>query len=438
MYKWFKEQFQSIFIRLAFVMILVAVAINVIIYQLFFSYQQQNETSFNRNLTQYAEFLTEALGTPPDKEKAQTLGDKLGMQVHYENKSQEILWDAGAPDEIHISPKYMQKWFSTPTLKVSSLHGYYRITKQLSPTESITFDIFPTQSEREAFDGYGWLLIGSTCGIILLAYAFIRFLLRPIRQLTIAAKAVRDGDLSHRVSTEYSGEFGTLSITFNEMVENLTRTLTSQKRLLLGVSHELRTPLTRLKLRLAMLPSCTQGEGMQRDLRHMETMITGLLEEARLEHAEGHLQCAQTDVAKLVHDVASIFDETKQHIQLSLPSDPILAHIDENRLRVVVGNLVENALKYSDSETHPVEVTLKTDENTLAIAVTDYGIGIAPEHHETIFEPFSRIDDSRTRETGGYGLGLSLCKAIVNAHKGTINVVSELGKGTTMTVELPR
>jgi signal transduction histidine kinase len=114
-----------------------------------------------------------------------------------------------------------------------------------------------------------------------------------------------------------------------------------------------------------------------------------------------------------------------------------VCELDCELIRTALKNVLANALKYSPEDGRPVEVSLGSEPPFARVQVADHGIGIAPEDLPNIFEPFYRADRSRSRHTGGYGLGLSLCKAVIEAHGGSIRVESQLHSGTTVTITLP-
>jgi signal transduction histidine kinase len=428
---------RSLFTRLALVMIVAAVVVNVVTYELFFNFQHGRETSFNRNLAEYAHTLARDLGTPPDRAKAEALGARLRMRITFEG---DTPWQAGVTGEP-FPEEHLRPWFANKTVEASSLHGYHRIRTRTA-AGVLVFDIFPSAREQADLHRFGLLYLGSTCLVFLLAYGLMRYLLRPVRWLTDGAAAVRDGDLGHRVPVRRGGELKDLSRTFNEMATRLEGIVQGQQRLLLGVSHELRTPLTRLKLRLELLDPQDREEGMREDIREMESMITVLLESARMRHEASTLDPVDTDLKALVMDVARRHEGRRPGLTLFLPAGPLHVRVDPLGVGTLVGNLIDNALKYSRPDSPPVEVGLECARGVPVIIVRDHGIGIREEDAAHLFEPFFRVDESRTRESGdtsgGFGLGLHLCQGIAKAHGGTIDLESEPGKGTTVTVTLPR
>lgn len=421
---------RSLFTRLALVLILAAVLLNVVTYQLFFRFQNDRETSFNRNLVEYADLLARDLGFPPDRAKATEMAARLGMRITFDAANG---WSEGT--NASFPEKKLRPWFATPTMEVASLHGYYRIRVQAGGGQTVTFDSFPSEQEQAGLRLYGQIYLAATLSIMLAAYLLMRHLLRPVRWLTDAAAAVRDGDVSRRVPEKRGGELRDLSCTFNQMLARLEGTVQAQQRLLLGVSHELRTPLTRLKLRVEMLGELANP--MREDLDEMEGMIKSLLDAARMRHEACTLQRESTDLTELLRSVVDRYQGRTPSITAMLPNHSVTAMVAPKSVATVVGNLLDNALKYSGPHADIIALSLNVVKDESIISVRDQGPGIPAEALPHLFEPFFRVDESRTRETGGYGLGLSLCQAIAQAHGGRIEVESTKEQGTTFTVRLP-
>lgn len=423
----------SLFTRLALILLLAAIAVNVVTYHLFFNVQRWGQTSLGRNLEEYAAHLVRELGSPPDRARAAELGKRLDMRITWDGPD---AWAEGR-NPGHFPEEHLKSWLEEGPVRVASLHGYHRIRVRITPGQTLTFDLFPTQEERTALRRYGWLFLGLIALIMLVGYGFMRHLLRPVRWLTEGARAVRDGDLAHRVPEACSGELRDLTQTFNQMLARLEGVVQGQQRLLLDVSHELRTPITRLKLRLELCGDGLEVEAMRGDLREMQDMITTLLEAARMRHEIGTLRREPADLGALAGAAAGRVAGRAPGVILRLPAGSVRSLVDPARVATLLGNLLDNALKYSDAGAAPVELGLEIQGVVAALTVRDHGVGIPAEALPHLFEPFFRVDESRTRETGGFGLGLALCQAIAHAHGGRIAVCSQRGWGTLVTVLLP-
>ncbi len=216
-----------------------------------------------------------------------------------------------------------------------------------------------------------------------------------------------------------------------------------------NVSHELRTPAATIRLIATTLRQSSHRlddsqrkemfETLERRASQLTELIGNLLDEALADAGATRLVLSDIDWVEAVirwADVAAL--DSGRPVTLRLPETPIYGHGDAVKLERVVVNLLSNAAKFSDP-TAPIELTLMSDgDGGARIAVTDHGIGIAPEELALVFDRFHQVDGGATRTVGGFGIGLSLAQHFVTAHGGTIEVVSAPGAGSTFTVHLPR
>jgi signal transduction histidine kinase len=250
--------------------------------------------------------------------------------------------------------------------------------------------------------------------------------------LSEGVERLRQGDWNVEMQTRRTDELGQLMVSFNEMAGAVRDRIRARDQLLIDVSHELRSPLTRMRIALEMMPASAAKESVVEDVEEIEAMIAELLETERLDSPHGGLQRAPTDVAELVRECAEA-----PGVVVEAPGSALVANVDAERIRAVVGNLVTNALRHSDPAGPAVHVSVAQAGHDVCIVVRDRGVGIAEEDLPRVFEPFYRVDQSRSKDTGGYGIGLSLVKRIVEAHGGAITVESRLGEGTTVVVSVP-
>ncbi len=279
----------------------------------------------------------------------------------------------------------------------------------------------------------GWtLLVMAPC------FFMLKRMFRPLRMLLKGVKEVSEGKLDFQFEAKgRHGEIHYLAESFNLMVQRIREMVQSKDQLLLDVSHELRSPLTRLKVALEMTPKGKMKDSMLRDVSEMETMITEILETERLKNGNGKLALGPVDLAALARETQAKFKSRKPGVRMLGKQKALVVQADEARVKTVLGNILENALKYSAGRKKPVEIHLSQDEKEATLAVRDFGQGIPLEDQEKVFEPFYRVDKSRTKDTGGYGLGLSLCREIMLAHGGDIRLESEPGQGTKVTLYFP-
>jgi signal transduction histidine kinase len=278
-----------------------------------------------------------------------------------------------------------------------------------------------------------------------------RMIARPLRHIAGAAHAFGAGDLTARSRLARRDELGDLSVTFDEMADRITQLLHSQRELLASVSHELRTPLSRIRVALDLAAEGDAQAAHQslrditEDLGELEELVDDVLAMARLEtqgdgpRAIPRLRTVEVDARAVVGKAAARFSASHADRPLAVAPDdagPLPIAADPNLLRRVVENLLENAHKYSPAG-RPVQLSLGRAGDEAVVTVRDRGQGIAAEDLPFVFEPFFRADRSRTRGTGGVGLGLALSKRIVEAHGGRIDIESVVDEGTTVTFAVP-
>lgn len=276
--------------------------------------------------------------------------------------------------------------------------------------------------------------------------------LRRVHTMTQAAGRIGAADFSRRLPVSGDDEFSSLAETFNGLLGGLDLAYQQQQELMklqqrftADASHELKTPLTIIKGRAGLsLERSTLDDKTRRAFEEIETaantmdhLVQDLLLLARSD--EGQLGRQQTELL-----VSDVLQSARRHagcaadgrVRINLETEELVFTGNEAELVRVFRNLIDNALSYS-AEEMPVEVAARREGNHIVITITDHGDGIAPEHLPHLGERFYRVDASRTRPTGGTGLGLSICGSIVSAHGGSLAFESQLGVGTTVTVELP-
>ncbi|MEV0130869.1 ATP-binding protein [Dactylosporangium sp. NPDC050688] len=287
---------------------------------------------------------------------------------------------------------------------------------------------------------------GGVLLLVVLGTAVIaRQVSRPVRDLTAASRRLADGHLDTRVSAAGRDELGQLSESFNRMASALQAAEQSQRRLVASVAHELRTPLSNL---LGYLEALQDGLvepdrelfGSLHDEAMLQRRILDDLQDLTLAEA-GHLTYRRSDfdLADLVDTarVAHLAVAEAAGVRLTAETaGPLPVHADHDRLRQVLGNLIGNAVRYTD---RGGQVTLRAfpDGDSVAVEVRDTGCGIAPDDLPFVFQRFWRADPARDRATGGSGLGLTIARQIVRDHGGDLVVESTLGEGATFRCTLP-
>jgi len=268
----------------------------------------------------------------------------------------------------------------------------------------------------------------------------------PITKAVHAAGQIAKGDFKQRIS-EKSGtlEIVQLTDTINHLADSLQKQESLRKQMAADVAHELRTPLANLQSSLeAMIDGIWEPSGERLESCHEEIIrinrLVGDLEKLeRFEAENAALTVSEFDLSELTQRILNNFETEffKKEIVLRFSGETEMVMADKDKISQVIINLVSNALKYTSKGGH-VEIKVREAETSTELIVQDSGKGIPPADLPYIFERLYRADKSRNRLTGGSGLGLTITKAIVESHQGTITVVSELDKGTTFTVSLPK
>ena len=299
------------------------------------------------------------------------------------------------------------------------------------------------------------LLVFASGIAMVLGYFLSSTVTERIQLLKGAAEKLAEGDLQTRVPVQGHDEVSMLAATFNQMAEQLQaadqkqRELESLRRdLIAWVSHDLQTPLTSIR---AILEAVTDGvvddpetvkrylNTAQRDVRNLSALIDDLFQMAQLDAGGFPLQRAESSLGDLVSDTLESFTELAKQHEVSLEGnvdsdvDPVM--MDTLAIGRVLNNLISNALQHTSGGR--VSVWVRRMMQGVEVTVSDTGAGIRAEDLPHIFERFYRGEKSRSRATGGAGLGLAIARGIVQAHGGDIRVESQTGKGTQFTFHIP-
>lgn len=263
------------------------------------------------------------------------------------------------------------------------------------------------------------------------AAAFVaRRIARPLFELAAAASEAAQGGAAPRVPEEGPDDVRRAARAFNQMTDQVSRTLESQRQLLRAVGHDLRTPLTAVRINSEFIEDEELRERIQKSLEELKELTEAVLSAARGTVGE---KTRKIDLSALVDSLCTDLDETGQKISWSVhAAAPV--NCRPNEIRRAVRNLIQNAVTYGQR----AEVCLKAAPDHYEIIVEDEGPGIAESERSRVFEPFVRLDASRSAETGGSGLGLTLVKAIAEGHGGQIALENRSQKGLRARLRLPR
>lgn len=430
---WLNKIFKSVFTKLLLVILFAGIAVNVVVGAFFWMHRSAAARALNKNLIQYANYIINDLGRPPSRERARQVAGQASLQIYFKGPANRWATD----DDIYNFQKaHWRSWSKKPEVRLGWYHGQHFLE---IAHESGRF-VFGIDKNWEMDPERGRIVVTLLALLTLIfvgAFLSIRWILKPVRWLDAGVRQVSQGNLKHRVPVKRSDELRDLSEAFNAMTDRIQSMLHTKEQLLLDVSHELRSPLTRVKVALEFLPAGKARDSIADDISEMEKMIHEILETARRHHLHADLKLQPTDMVTLLEEILPDFQKQPPGVRLVDFPQTLLINIDPGQIKTVFKNIISNAIKFSDAASDPVAITVKSGSHYTVVQIVDRGIGIPVEELSFIFEPFYRVDKSRSKDTGGYGLGLSLCKTIMEAHNGKIEITSQPGEGTTVSLFFP-
>ena len=290
-----------------------------------------------------------------------------------------------------------------------------------------------TRIESQPFTALLIGLVGGLFFAVALAYGLARRITRPLARLEAASALVGQGETPLLLPETGPRELATLSRRFNAMVRQVSELLTARTTLLAGVSHDLRTPLARMRLALEIMktdPTPALIERMEHDIGQMNQLIGNVLDLARgLEHEEN----VRVDLAEFLNELAEDFSTPDCEIVVNCPASQFV--LARSALHRAIGNLLQNAIRYAPAAT--VELTCTVTDRQCRIGILDRGPGIPADQSETMFQPFHRLDASRSPVTGGSGLGLAIVREFARANGWEIILSARAGGGLEAWIVLP-
>ena len=379
----------------------------------------------------YVDRLAAEIGSPPSIERAQALTRRLPVAVHISGPLVNWRSHPANPDQERRWNEANRWKGDEPRLLERSTADGHRIHFSLN-----------VQVWQDQPRVIGWATLAVLLLLTGLAYLRVRRLLRPLDDIRAGALRFGTGDFAQRIPVRHPArpdELGELAATINTMGADIRQMLDAKRALLLAISHELRSPLTRARLNTELLPETLEvqpaRDALLRDLGQMRDLISDLLESERLASPHAALHREPVDLAALAGEVVASL-EGAPAVQLTAASDLPMLALDRTRMRLLLRNLLDNALRHSVDAPHPPDIHLRPEGSGLHLTVRDHGPGVPDEQLPHLAQPFYRPDAARERATGGVGLGLYLCKLVAQAHGGTFTVRNAL-PGLEIAVTLP-
>ncbi|MDB5949224.1 MAG: hypothetical protein JWR65_1079 [Massilia sp.] len=302
---------------------------------------------------------------------------------------------------------------------------------RLRDGEQLRMSVLPPRNSPIAEQtNFTWIIGLFLVSIAVLAYVVARMTTRPLKQLAQAAKDLGNDINRAPLSLSGASEIRQASAAFNAMQARIRQYIFQRTQMLAAITHDLQTPLTRLRLRLEKVDDRELQERLIGDLSAMQAMVREGLDLARSMDTTEAMH--SLDVDSLLDSVCADASDSGQQVELKGSANVAVLGRPMSLRRCLV-NLIDNAIKYG----HRADVSVDRQPGTVRIRVRDTGPGIAPEELARVFEPFYRVETSRSRESGGTGLGLTIARNIAEQHGGTISLVNRHEGGLEVTLLLP-
>lgn len=292
--------------------------------------------------------------------------------------------------------------------------------------------------------------------IVAISWLLTQQVTAPVRSASRIAERFAAGHRRERMAVEGEDEMARLALSFNSMAESLSKQIDQleeygdlQRQFTSDVSHELRTPLTTVRMAADMIADNVDdsnpynkraSELMIRELDRFESLLADLLEISRHDAGVADLSEERVDIRSALQSawqqVEHLSTKLNVPVNFDIPDEPVSVVIDSRRIERILRNLLANAIDHSEGK--PVDVLLRSNEDAVAIAVTDHGVGLKPGQEELVFNRFWRADPSRKRHSGGTGLGLAIASEDARLHGGRLEASGEIGVGSRFRLTLPK
>lgn len=320
---------------------------------------------------------------------------------------------------------------------------------RLGRTKRFFFAYIPSQSGNKIWyfpldnfpRGFHFPFIGIAFALfVILAFSFftVRWMIRPINILMNGVSEISKGNLKFRIKAKSGNEFEIIAENFNTMTEKIENMLMQKEQLIRDVSHELRSPLTRIQVASSLVENEKISQQIKQDVQSMDKLLTELLESYRFRDGKVNLHFSKFNIKELIQNLEVEYKNNFEIFQVFYETQQIEIEADALQIERVFRNILENSIKYKKSNSQFLKININFSNDRFYITFEDDGMGIHQHHLEHLFEPFYRVDDVRTPGQGGFGLGLSIVKSIIDSHRGQIQIQSVKDKGTIVQIILPR
>lgn len=396
------------------------------------------------HLSLHVHYVKEDIGSPPRVDRAIAITESVPVDIRI--LGPDIDW-ASDPDfpalkslEFGPSPRFSDAedaWVDELQGLEFAVLGKHRFLLMQQDDYQV---VVASPRIADASSGPDLLTLIVSLGLIylMIGYAAVSWLFKPIRAIRAGAAHIGRGNFDHRLRNIRHDQLGDLASDINQLADDVEQMLDAKRALLLGISHELRTPLSRMRLQLEFLENESDREALRIEIAEMEKIVVTLLEAEKLSTRHAMLNRSQVDVHALIENlVDDFFARDGRRVAVTSSSEELEANVDDARIALLLKNLIANALRYVPKTGGRVEVSAAIDGDELVLRVKDNGPGMSSDQAEHIGEPFYRGDPSRTRDTGGTGLGLYLADLVAKAHGGVLRLTNPDQVGACFECRIP-
>ena len=397
------------------------------------------------HLSLHVHYVKEDIGSPPRIDRALAITESVPVDIRILGPDLDWASDTNFPMldtlEFGASPKFSDDpgaWVDELQGLEFAVDGRHRFLKIRQGDYDI---VVSTPRIADASSGPNIITIIVSLGLIFLmvGYAAVSWLFKPIRAIRAGAAHIGQGNFDHRIRNIRRDQLGDLAAAINQLAGDVEHMLDAKRALLLGISHELRTPLSRMRLVLEFIENDDNREALKPEIAEMEKIVVSLLEAERLSTRHVTLNRSNVILEELVSDlIDDFFSRDKERIAVSVVPADLHANVDEARIILLLKNLTSNALRYIPESGGKIEITALAEDDDLVLGVRDNGPGMSSVQAQHIGEPFYRGDPSRTRDTGGTGLGLYLATLVAAAHGGRLRLKNPDQEGACFECRIPR
>ena len=400
--------------------------------------------------TSYYDYMLEDLQYPPNIDKAEEIVGQMPFDMKI--MGEDLNWASSPQFIITDTINFELSTLNVAKIKADIAEGkapsgegvqaarYKNRTYAKIPFGDYTiFLVTPKMSVAAQRTYIIELIIAITLLVFLICYAMVQRIFRPIKSIEEGANQIGQGQLEYRIDVKQKDELGSLAQKINQLAVNVQEMLAAKQRLNLGVSHELRSPLTRARLEVELLEDSKIKEDLLNEINAMETIIANLLDSEAINYGHKKLKLELFElsdmISQLIQKSGFLADSNIAFIPLDYAAQ---VEADKTLFEVMIKNILENALRYNPVDSEPIQVRVEPMKDTYEIMIRDFGPGFSKEDLTKVTEPFYRTGQSRSRQSGGFGLGLYLCKQIVEAHQGTIAIANHEETGAVVAVTIPK